>query len=435
MRNTQLRNIWSALAGFAPVLATVATLIPITRAAHLGVGIVVLGAAVSLMATRSTQRHSPWRLLLVPVGALVIAAFAVLFHEGHAYGDAFFVVTVAAATAARAIGPAAGRLGRALVLPLIGMLIAPVNPGGHPLRTLAWATLAVFIAEVFVLIKQRLWSTGDEDEPPSTSAARVHVWRGVQSALALTLAFTIGQTVFGEHWAWTVISAYTVGAAARSRGDALLKGVHRTLGALGGTAVATGLALTVGGHPPVAVALLLTILAVGYYLRQYGYAWWAASMTAALALLYPLAGFASTGTLTLLGARLVAVVIGALCAILPATLIAPIRTGAVLRKRTAECLRTIRDGDHALALRRLAALREAAAPLLAVRRFHERRELRWVDALTALEPDLRTLTTTSDDPAALKRVRAALAPVAGDLKAAVAADPRAATAARPATAG
>ncbi|MFB9410113.1 FUSC family protein [Dactylosporangium matsuzakiense] len=414
-----MRNITAAATGFAPVLATVATLIALTRAAHLGIGIVVLGAAVSLMATRSTQRHSPWRLLLVPVGAVVIATFAVLFHEGHAYGDAFFVVTVAAATAARAFGPAAGRLGRALVLPLIGMLIAPVNPGGHPLRTLAWATLAVFIAECFVLLKQRLWSTPeDEAEPPSTSAARIHVWRGVQSALALTMAFTIGQTVFGDHWAWTVISAYTVGAAARSRGDALLKGVHRTLGALGGTAVATVLAYTVGGHQAVAVTLLITILAVGYYLRQFAYAWWAACMTAALALLYPLVGFASAGTLTLLGTRLLAVVIGALCAILPATLIAPIRTGAVLRKRTAECLRSIRDGEYAPALRRLAALREAAAPLYAVRRVHARRELQWVDALTALEPHLRTLADDADDPAALKQVRRTLGPVADDLRAA-----------------
>ncbi|WP_426504103.1 FUSC family protein [Dactylosporangium sp. McL0621] len=411
-----MRNIRQALAGFAPVPATVLTLVAI----HQSLGIVVLGAAVALMAGRSAQPHSPWRLLLVPVGALVIATFAVLFHAAHAYGDACFVVTVAAATAARAFGPAAGHLGRALVLPLIGMLIAPVNPGGHPLRTLAWATLAVFIAEAFVLLARLAWGTAAEAELPSTAAARVHVWRGVQSALALTLAFTIGQVVFGEHWPWTVISAYTVGAAARSRGDALLKGVHRTLGALGGTLVATVLAFAVGGHKPVAVALLLVVLAAGSYLRQFGYAWWAASVTAALALLYSLVGVAGTAALPLLGTRLIAVVAGALCAVLPAALVAPVRTGAVLRKRTAECLRSISEGEYATALRRLAALRESAAPLLAVRRFHDRRELRWVDALGALEPDLRTLAA-DEDPAALSRVRKALGPVADDLRAAVAA--------------
>ncbi|WP_432972805.1 FUSC family protein [Dactylosporangium sp. CA-233914] len=415
-----MRNIWSAAAGFAPVLATVATLIPVAGAAHTGIGVVVLGAAVSLMAGRSAGRHGPWRLLLVPAGALIIAAFAVLFHAAHAYGDAFFVLTVAAATAARAFGPVAGRLGRALVLPLIGMLIAPVNPGGHPLRTLAWATLAVFVAEAYVLAARLIRRTEAEDELPSTASARIHVWRGVQSALALTLAFTVGQAVFGEHWAWTVISAYTVGAAARSRGDALLKGAHRTLGALGGTALATVLALAVGDHRRVAVALLLAVLAAGYSLRQYGYAWWAASVTAALALLYSLLGMSGTAALPLLGTRLVAVVAGAVCAILPAALIAPIRTGAVVRKRTGECLRTIRDGDHALALRRLTALREAAAPLYAVRRFHRRRELAWVEALRALEPDLRTLTEHPDDPEAASRVRRALGPVAEDLRAAAA---------------
>ncbi|HTJ40249.1 MAG TPA: FUSC family protein [Dactylosporangium sp.] len=416
----QVRNIWQAAAGFAPVLATVATLAPIAGAAHTGIGIVVLGVAVSLMSTRAAHGGSPWRLLLVPAGAVVVGAFAVLFHAAHAFGDAFFVVAVAAATAARALGPAAGRLGRALVLPLIGMLIAPVSPGAHPARTLAWATLAVFVAEAYVLIAARLRGTDAEEEPPSTAPARIHVWRGVQSALALTLAFAIGQTFFGDHWPWTVISAYTVGAAARSRGDALLKGVHRTLGALGGTLVATALALAIGDRRSLAVGLLLVVLAAAFYLRQYGYAWWAAGVTAALALLYSLIGVAGTAALPLFGARLLAVCIGALCAILPAMLLAPIRTGAVLRKRTAEALRAARDGDYAQAERRVAALREAAAPLLAIRRFRARRELAWVDALTAVVPDLRTLAADPQDAPALRRLRKTLGEVAEDLRAAVA---------------
>jgi hypothetical protein len=417
-----VRNIWQAAIGFSPVVATVATLTPVAGAAHTGIGIVVLGVAVSLMSTRSAHHGSPWRLLLVPVGALVIATFAVLFHTTHAFGDAFFVVAVAGATAARAFGPAAGRIGRAVVLPLIGMLLAPVHPGAHPARTLAWATLAVFVAETYVLIARRIVGTAAEGEMPSTAPPRVHVWRGVQSALALTAAFAIGQTVFAEHWAWTVISAYTVGAAARSRGDALLKGVHRTLGALGGTLVATALALVVGGRPVLSVVLLIAVLGAGFVLRERGYGWWAASVTAALALLYPLIGITGTGVLPLLGTRLIAVVVGALCAILPATLLAPIRTGAVVRKRAAESLRAVRDGlperDFALAERRIAALREAAAPLLAVRRFHRRRELAWVEALTGIVPDLQTLAQHSDDRAALTRVTRTLSEVADDVRAA-----------------
>jgi len=419
-----VRNIWLAAVGFTPVVATVATLTPVAGAAHTGIGIVVLGTAVSLMSTRSAHRGSPWRLLLVPVGALVIAAFAVLFHTAHAFGDAFFVLTVATATAARALGPAAGRFGRALVLPLIGMLIAPVNPGAHPARTLAWATLAVFVAETYVLIAQRVTGAAAEEEP-STAPPRIHVWRGVQSALALTVAFAIGQTVFTEHWAWTVISAYTVGTAARSRGDALLKGVHRTVGALGGTLVATTLAPVLGHRPVLAVVLLMAVLAAGFVLRQRGYGWWAASVTAALALLYALIGVTGTAVLPLLGTRLVAVVVGALCAILPATLLAPVRTGAVLRKCTAESLRAVRDGlperDFDLAERRIAALREAAAPLRAIRRFHRRHELAWVETMTGLLPQLRTLAQHPDDQATYKRIMHTLTEVANDLRAASAA--------------
>lgn len=422
MRHTWASILRPALAGFAPVVATVATLAPLAGAAHTGIGPVVLGAAVSLMAGRAAHGGGPWRLLLVPVGALVVGAFAVLFHAGHAYGDAFFVLTVAGATAARALGPAAGRLGRALVLPLIGMLIAPVSPGSHPLRVLGWATLAVFVAEVYVLLGRLLAGTAAEPELPSAASARIHVWRGVQSALALTVAFVLGQTVFGAHWAWTVVSAYTVGAAARSRGDALLRGAHRTIGALAGTLGATGLVVLAGGHRVLTVVLLMAVLGAGFALRQRGYAWWAGSVTAALALLYSLLGVGVGGALPLLGARLLAVVAGALCAILPATLIAPIRTGAVLRKRTAESLRAVRDalpeGDFAVAERHIAALREAAAPLLAIRRFHRRRELDWVEAMTALLPDLRALSAGGHDEAAAGRVRRTLTRVAAGVRAA-----------------
>ena len=102
----------------------------------------------------------------------------------------------------------------------------------------------------------------------------------------------------------------------------------------------------------------------------------AASVTAALALLYSLIGVTGTGVLPVLGTRL------------------------------------------ALAERRIAALREAAAPLLAVRRFHRRRELAWVEALTGLLPQLRTLAQRPDDRAALTQVMHTLTAVADDVRAA-----------------
>jgi len=248
--------------------------------------------------------------------------------------------------------------------------------------------------------------------------------------------------LFASHWAWAVISAYTVGVAARSRGDALLKGVRRTLGAAGGTLTATVLARAVGDHRSVTVVLLLAVLAAGFYLRQSAYAWWAAAISAALTLLYSLLGLAGTQALALLGDRLLAVAAGALCAILPAMFLAPIRTGAVLRKRTAEALRAVRAAlsasaspdrpprppgqaaadDFALAERRIVALREAAQPLLVIRRCHERPELAWVDALTGLRPDLRILASAPEDRGTRERVGRTLAEVADSLRSAVAAD-------------
>ncbi|MET7403201.1 FUSC family protein, partial [Dactylosporangium sp. NPDC005572] len=375
-------------------------------------GVVVLGAAVALMGGRSPHTDAR-RLLLVPVGSLTVAVFAVLFGASHLAGDGFFVLAVALATAARALGPAAATVGRALVLPLIGMLIAPVAPGAHPLQTLLWATLAVLVADAYVLILglalrrvralkpaagRRSQGIEDARDPaagaraPAGVPARVHVARGVQAGVALAAALLVGQSVFGDHWAWTVISAYTVGAAARSRGDAILKGVHRTVGAVGGTVAATLLAGAVGEHRALTVGLLLAVLAAGFVLREYGYAWWAASVTAALALLYQLVGVADPHAL--LAGRLAAVVAGALCAVLPAALLMPVRTGAVVRKRAAEVLRAIKENDSRRAAERIGALREAARPLQAVRRWHERPELVWVDALAAVLPDLRRAEVT-----------------------------------------
>ncbi|WP_238012787.1 FUSC family protein [Dactylosporangium sp. AC04546] len=397
-----------AAVGLLPVVATVATLAPFAS-----LGVVVLGAAVALMGGRSPHTDAR-RLLLVPAGSLTVAVFAVLFGASHLAGDCFFVLAVALATAARALGRAAATVGRALVLPLIGMLIAPVAPGAHPLRTLLWATLAVLVADAYVLTVGLMVRRDRpvRQEPAAGVPARVHLARGVQAGVALAAAFLVGQSVFGDHWAWTVISAYTVGAAARSRGDAILKGIHRTVGAVGGTVAATLLAGAVGANRTLTVGLLLAVLAAGAVLRDYGYAWWAASVTAALALLYQLLGVADPHAL--LAGRLAAVVAGALCAVLPAALLVPVRTGAVVRKRAAEALRAIKGNDPGLAAERVGALREAAKPLQAVRRWHVRPELAWVDALTAVLPDLRRAEVTDAARHAAAEVGRSLRATGGD---------------------
>jgi hypothetical protein len=117
-------------------------------------------------------------------------------------------------------------------------------------------------------------------------------------------------------------------------------------------------------------------------------------VTSVLSLLYGLDGRADAA---LLGGRILAGLLGGACAILPAVFLAPIRTGALVRKRAATALRSIgaalreESGSVRRAERDVAALREAARPLLATRRLRPRPEVVWVDALSAALPDLRAL--------------------------------------------
>jgi hypothetical protein len=301
----------------------------------------------------------------------------------------------------------------------MALFIAPVRLEGGPAHTIGWAVLAATIAGLWTVLFAIV--IREEPEPaagtaaPDTApdaAARVHVWRGARSAVSLALAFLLGQTLFPDHWPWAVVAAFTIGVSARTRGDVLLKGAQRILGALVGTIGATLLTVVVAGHRGVAVLLILVFLAAGLYLREYNYLWWAMAITAVLALLYGLQGEA--GGASLLRERLLAGLVGAACAIVPALLLAPIRTHALVLKRAGAALRSVRTAletrepaDARRAELDIEALRDAAKPLLVVRYVYRRPEVDWVTSLVDRVPDLRALPTDHSGAAAERLGRAA----------------------------
>jgi hypothetical protein len=413
-----VRNIKVAARTVLPLVATVLTLVPIAARAHVGAGIVVLGAAICLTGARANRQEAGARkhlarLLLMPVTIVGIAAVAVVFSMSLVAGDALFVVTVFLATAARAVGPRAAAIGRAAMLPLMALFIAPVRLEGGPAHTIGWAVLAATIAGLWTILFAIV--IREEAEPATHQAeatARVHVWRGARSAVSLALAFLLGQTLFPSHWPWAVVAAFTIGVSARTRGDVLLKGAQRILGALVGTIGATLLTVAVAGHSFVAVLLILVFLAAGLFLREYNYLWWAMAITAVLALLYGLEG--ETGGASLLRERLLAGLVGAACAIGPALLLAPVRTHALVLKRAGAALRSLRTAletcdpaDSRRAELDIEALQDAAKPLLVIRPVYRRREVDWVMSLVDRLPDLRALPTDRSGAAAERLGRAA----------------------------
>ena len=112
----------------------------------------------------------------------------------------------------------------------------------------------------------------------------------VHSGLALALALVITQRLYPDHWSWAAVSVLAISGGLRSRGDVLLRGGERLLGALGGTLVATLAAVAVGASYVLAVGVILLLVVTGTLLRRSAYVLYAFCVTSALALLYGVYG-------------------------------------------------------------------------------------------------------------------------------------------------
>jgi hypothetical protein len=539
----------TAVGTFLPLALTVVTMGLIAGSTHLDPGVVVLGAAICLTTARRMGapggRHHLLHLVRLPVLTAAVAALGLLFSTSLVLGDAFFVLVVLLAGHARRFGPRAAAVGRAAMMPLIALFIAPIRLDDRPGATLGWAVLACLVAAGWTVgvalvvpaprlsarevtratrravkigatsrklsrdvrrlnaaalaldkalpadaepARRALCAVGyradrvlegldpparlddaiatletampgdrtrrraaEAVEPPvepavepaadpaeATRLARVAARRANQSALGLALAFAAGQLLFPSHWAWTVVTAFTVSVGARSRGEVLVKSVERFAGALAGTTAATLATGALTGHTGVAVAVILCLLAAGLYLREINYAWWAFCFTGVLAVLYGLID-GSSGP-ELLGIRLIESVIGAVCAIVPAAVLRPIRTRDVVRKRIGDCLRRIRaaletDSSDVGTARSIEVaieeVRKAGRPLLVSRRIRRqlslpgawtsgrrssnRPEVAWVDELTGCLPAVHALPFEAQESRC--RLRTGYATVGRELKA------------------
>ena len=137
-----------------------------------------------------------------------------------------------------------------------------------------------------------------------------------------------------------MLTAFIVCSGARGRGDVVLKGVLRAVGAAGGTLVAAGIAGLFGPGAVGAVVCIFVILGVAMWLRQISYAYWAGCVTAAISLFYGWFGVPAEG---LLRTRLEGIAVGAVIGIAASWLILPVRTSDVLRRRCSEALTALGD--------------------------------------------------------------------------------------------
>ncbi|MFD3590115.1 FUSC family protein [Streptomyces sp. NPDC058683] len=424
------------------VLGTYGWALLIEHLAGLRVDSVVQAVVVAFSLGRVQRAFDPTdRLLAAAVLPCAVAGgteLSTLIQRHPNVGDAVFVLGVAGAIWIRRFGTHATRAGTLLVLPLVAVLVIPAGVAptdGHArtgwaavtaLVAVVWGTLLTWVAHRtrFVPVPPPVWAV--RTTPSARAGLPASTRMALQMAAALTAAFVVGRTVWPDHWAWVVLTAFLVCSGARSRGDVLVKGAWRTAGAAVGTLVAGAVTGSFGPRSDTAVVVIFAVLAVATWLRELSYAYWAACVTAVLSLLYDWFG-QSPGDL--LHTRLAGIAVGAGIGLASSWLVLPIRTAAVARARTAAALAGLgelleADWRDERAVRRARArfanrvdqLVLATAPLrvlaaLTTGRAANDTALRATAALQECAAPLDTLTTAvasapaelSDDPALTRR--------------------------------
>ncbi len=415
-----MRNLVPAASAFAAAVASFLIVYELCRWQSAEANPAIFAAVLAIAFSRRAKPIDGAGALTIALSfiglALVATGEGLLLQRVPALGAVVFTVLLALAVWLRNFGARGRNAGTMISLPLVTMLIVPAAahaPGGA-LVDFALVVCAGVAALICVALSR--WAfrlSGDRsgaalppepDSPPRVAAGMTTATKmALQMGVAVAAAFAVGFAVFPRHWAWTVLTAFIVLTGARGRGDAAYKGILRLAGALAGTIAAAALAQIYLPSGVPEACLIFAVLFLGIWLRENNYAFWACAVTLILAMLQ---GTSSVGTIDLLGARLAAILIGAICAVAAAWFVYPIRTESVIRRRLADALVALDElvqgappdsRERALAQldRRMSELESAAAPVRWHRRIFAARDANhpanWIDAANAIHGHARSI--------------------------------------------
>jgi Fusaric acid resistance protein-like len=307
--------------------------------------VVVIAVQLGRRLPGGSLTHQAVGLAALPLVAILTSLLGELMLHERTAGDALVVLSIYLSSSLRRARPWVARSARLLALPATVLFVAPVPVRAGGSGGVVWYALLSVVAGACVVAADRIVGrfapTVRAAAQPGTPARRSTMRPsatarvGLHMAIGLTLAFAIGPWLFPDRYGWMVVSVLAISSGLRSRGDVLLRGGERFLGALTGTATATLAAAAIGADKPLAIAVIVVLLLVGSLLREVTYVAWAFCVTSVLGLLYGLYGEHGTH---LLGERLEQNAIGALCVIVPSCLLLPVPTALVVRRRVADLL-------------------------------------------------------------------------------------------------
>ena len=179
---------------------------------------------------------------------------------------------------------------------------------------------------------------GEERAPEEETGLRRPTTRAaVQVAVGSSLAIVGGELLSTQRWYWAVLTCWIVFLNTASTGEILVKGYRRLLGTVFGVVAGILLAGLVGKHTWTAFALVLVLIFAMFYSAPLSYTLMSFFVTAMLGLLYTLL---HTYSLDVLVLRIEETALGAVCGVVAAALVLPVRTD----RRTNELLGTCWSG-------------------------------------------------------------------------------------------
>jgi uncharacterized membrane protein YccC len=326
-------------------------------------GPLVLAAVLAMTLSRNrlitTWRGRTESLILLPVVAFATAGVGFLLVYLPIVGATAYVVAMFLSVWLRRFGPLGSRIGSLIALPFITLLIAPgaglgITPPEIALLSVVVLVIVValrLLAEVIRLVPRARPEPLMSVQPGQAGGLRpiASTRMAIQLAIALAASFVLGDILFPGHTTWVVLTAFIVCSANRGRADVLYKSGLRIVGAAIGTTVASlGLALMGSGHPafqgPTLVVMLLALIGVGLWLREWTYAAWAVIMTLVITLLQGVAIPVAAGTgAEELWERILAIIVGAILGLAASWFVLPVRSESVVRKRIAAALAAVSE--------------------------------------------------------------------------------------------
>jgi uncharacterized membrane protein YccC len=344
----------------AAVLGTFGTAIWLRSLSGQPLSLVILAAVLTLSLSRQPRSahgsHVVISVAVVPAVALCAGSIGHLLLTDPDVGVALFIAVMSASMWLRQFGPLVARTASLLSLPVTSILVVPgagLDTSPHtPWWQMAVALVALLWVQAVRTVASRLHRLpADQPRPPAAPrqpgrGPRGHTRLALQLAVSLTSAYVVGRVLFPGHWNWTLLTATIVCSGGPSRGEVVMKGAARLVGAAVGTVVASWLATLFPGHDGVAVVAIFVLLFLAAWWREIVYAVWAGSVTCVMALLNTYLG--TPNTASLLGTRLEAIGVGALCAVVSCAVILPVATSSIVRRHRGSSLQAMGEVLHCM---------------------------------------------------------------------------------------